>query len=60
MPRATGTTVTIPTALQVGGTYLIFSEVSYKYMPTVGYVMAKAGINAERLHLHPSAPIDSA
>ena len=35
---------TIPTALQVGGTYLIFSEVSYKYVPAVGYVMAKAGI----------------
>ena len=25
-------------------TYLIFSEVSYLYTPTVGYVMAKAGI----------------
>ena len=35
----------IPSALAVGGTYLIFSEVSYLYMPTVGYVMAKAGIN---------------
>jgi len=44
-PRGTGTTVTIPTALQVGGTYLIYSEVSYKYVPAVGYVMAKAGIN---------------
>ena len=36
--------VTIPTALAVGGTYLIFSEVSYLYVPAVGYVMAKAGI----------------
>jgi len=42
--RTTGTTVAIPTALQIGGTYLIFSEVSYKYVPTVGYIMAKAGI----------------
>ena len=42
---------------QVGDTYLIFSEVSYKYMPTVGYVMAKAGHQPERLHLHPSAPV---
>ena len=30
---------------KVGDTYLIFSEVTYKYVPTIGYVMAKAGIN---------------
>jgi Flp pilus assembly protein TadG len=44
-PRATSSIVTIPTALAVGGTYLIFSEVSYLYKPTIGYVMAKAGVN---------------
>jgi Flp pilus assembly protein TadG len=44
-PRATGTTVIIPDALKVGDTYLIFSEVTYRYVPTVGYAMAKAGIN---------------
>lgn len=44
-PRAPGTTVAIPTALQIGGTYLIYSEVTYKFIPSVGYVMAKAGIN---------------
>ena len=44
-PRATSSTVTIPAALAVGGTYLIFSEVSYLYKPTIGYVMAKAGVN---------------
>jgi len=38
-PRTAGTTVPIPTALQVGGTYLIYSEVSYVFVPTVGYVM---------------------
>jgi Flp pilus assembly protein TadG len=43
-PRANLSPVTIPTALAVGGTYLIFSEVSYLYVPAVGYVMAKAGI----------------
>jgi hypothetical protein len=31
--------VTIPTALQVGGSYLIFSEVSYVFTPTIGYVL---------------------
>lgn len=43
-PRGIGTTVSIPTALQIGGTYLIYSEVNYKYVPAVGYVMAKTGI----------------
>ena len=42
--RSVGDTITIPTTLKVDGTYLIFSEVSYKYVPTVGYVMAKAGV----------------
>ncbi|WP_409363377.1 TadE/TadG family type IV pilus assembly protein [Bradyrhizobium sp. AUGA SZCCT0274] len=45
VPRGTGSTVAIPSALQVGDTYLIYSEVSYKYVPAIGYVMAKAGIN---------------
>ncbi len=44
--RVVGSTVaSVPTALLVGNTYLIFSEVSYLYTPAVGYVMAKAGIN---------------
>jgi Flp pilus assembly protein TadG len=44
-PRAVSSTVTIPTALAVGGTYMIFSEVSYLYVPTIGYVMGKSGVN---------------
>jgi Flp pilus assembly protein TadG len=43
-PRATSSTVVIPTTLKVAGTYLIFSEANYKYVPTIGFVMAKAGI----------------
>lgn len=38
-PRTAGTTVAIPAALQVGGSYLIYSEVSYIFVPTVGYVL---------------------
>ena len=38
-PRAAGTTVAIPTALQAGGSYLIYSEVSYAFVPSVGYVL---------------------
>ena len=44
-PRAVSSTVTIPPQLAVGDTYLIFSEVSYRYVPTVGYVMAFSGVN---------------
>jgi Flp pilus assembly protein TadG len=44
--RTAGDTVTstLPPALLVKQTYLIFSEVSYLYTPTVGYVMGKAGV----------------
>lgn len=43
--RSIGSNVTIPTALKIDGTYLIFSEVSYLYTPTVGYVMGQSGVN---------------
>jgi Flp pilus assembly protein TadG len=42
--RNPGDTITIPPALLVNKTYLILSEVSYLYTPTIGYVMAKAGV----------------
>jgi Flp pilus assembly protein TadG len=38
-------TVAVPTALKVAGSYLIYSEVSYNYVPAVGFVMTKTGIN---------------
>jgi Flp pilus assembly protein TadG len=41
--RTPGTLVTtVPTALLVDGAHLVFSEVSYTYTPTVGYVMKSA------------------
>jgi Flp pilus assembly protein TadG len=44
--RAKGDNVTtvVPTSLLVKQTYIIFSEVSYQYVPTIGYIMAKTGI----------------
>jgi Flp pilus assembly protein TadG len=42
--RSKGDVVTIPPGLQVAGTYLIFSEIDYKYVPAVGYVMNKLGV----------------
>jgi Flp pilus assembly protein TadG len=44
-PRAVSSVVTIPPQLAVGDTYVIFSEVSYRYLPTIGYVMASSGVN---------------
>ena len=44
-----GDIITIPAALTVDGTYLIWSEVSYTYVPAVGYVMAKAGVTLSDL-----------
>jgi Flp pilus assembly protein TadG len=51
-PRAVSSTVAIPPsliALDANGKiipnqYLVFSEVSFLYTPTIGYVMAKAGV----------------
>jgi Flp pilus assembly protein TadG len=52
-PRAAGSPVTVPANLIVkdpvthavlANQYLIFSEVSYLYTPTIGYVMGKAGV----------------
>jgi Flp pilus assembly protein TadG len=37
--------VTVPTALRIAGTYLIYSEVKYKYEPVIGYVMPKGGVD---------------
>lgn len=44
-PRTAGSQVAIPSALAIAGSYLIFSEVSYLYVPTIGYVMSNAGVN---------------
>jgi Flp pilus assembly protein TadG len=37
----------VPTQLLVPKTYLILSEVNYLYTPTIGYVMAKAGVTLQ-------------
>jgi Flp pilus assembly protein TadG len=44
-PGATpGTVVNIPASLQVANTYVIYSSVSYLYVPRVGYVMNRTGV----------------
>jgi Flp pilus assembly protein TadG len=43
--HSVGSILTIPAELKVSDTYLIYSEVTYTYVPTVGYLLAKAGID---------------
>ncbi|MGV7217769.1 TadE/TadG family type IV pilus assembly protein [Bradyrhizobium sp. UFLA05-112] len=40
--RSQASVVSIPSTLAIGGTYLIFSEVSYVYTPTIGYALKNA------------------
>jgi hypothetical protein len=42
--RKPGEVIIIPPGLHIPDTYLIFSEIDYKYTPAVGYVMDKLGI----------------
>jgi Flp pilus assembly protein TadG len=44
-PHGQGVTLPIPSQLQTGNTYLLLSEVNFQYVPTIGYVMAKTGVN---------------
>jgi Flp pilus assembly protein TadG len=52
-PRSIGTIVNIPTALIsrdpntnaiIPNQYLLFSEINFQYVPTIGYVMAPSGV----------------
>ena len=44
-PHNPGDVVALPTTLAVAkGTFVIWSEVSYKYTPAVGYMMSKTGL----------------
>lgn len=45
-PHNAGEVVTLPPALVAAkGTYVIWSEVSYKYTPAVGYLVSKTGMS---------------
>jgi Flp pilus assembly protein TadG len=37
--------MTVPSALAIPQSYLIWSQVSYLYVPTIGYVMSKTGVS---------------
>ncbi len=39
-----GTVVTVPSSIATANSYVIYSTVSYSYVPSVGYVMATSGV----------------
>jgi Flp pilus assembly protein TadG len=57
-PRGTGTSVTIPSGLLVADTQLLYSEVSYTYTPTIGYVITGSLNLSDTMFMSPriSAP----
>lgn len=51
--RAKGSSVTLPTALKVADSYLIWSEVSYYYTPTIGYVITGSLDLKDQIYMRP-------
>jgi Flp pilus assembly protein TadG len=51
--RTTGLTVTLPTALDIANTSLIWSEVSYNYTPTIGYVVTGTLNLSDQIYMRP-------
>lgn len=51
--RAVGSSATVPTALNIASTYLIWSEVSYSYKPTIGYVVSGTLNLKDQIYMRP-------
>ena len=51
--RAVGATVTLPAALNVASTTLIWSEVAYSYTPAIGYVITGTLNLSDQLYMRP-------
>jgi Flp pilus assembly protein TadG len=52
-PRAVNSTVSLPTALNVANSQLIWSEVHFNYLPTIGYVVTGALNLFDQLYMRP-------
>jgi len=52
-PRAVGSAVTIPAALAVPSTQIIFSEVSFPYTPIVGYTITGTLTLSDKMYMSP-------
>jgi Flp pilus assembly protein TadG len=51
--RAVNSTVTVPTALRINNTTLIWSEVTYDYTPTVGHAITGTLVLSDQLYMRP-------
>ena len=51
--RAKGSTITLPAALNVANSSLIFSEVEYAYKPTIGYVVSGTVTLKDQIYMRP-------
>jgi Flp pilus assembly protein TadG len=51
--RSVGQVVTLPSALAVPSTSLIFSEVQYNYKPTIGYVVTGTLTLKDQMYMRP-------
>jgi Flp pilus assembly protein TadG len=51
--RTVGSTVTLPAALNVANTTLIWSEASYAYKPTIGYVVTGTLTLSDQIYMRP-------
>lgn len=51
--RGVGSTVTVPAALNVANSQLIWGEVSYDYVPTIGYVITGALNLQDQIYMRP-------
>jgi len=51
--HTTGSTVTLPAALNVANTSLIWSEVQYSYKPVIGYVMTGTLLLKDQIYMRP-------
>lgn len=51
--RAKGSTVTLPTALVVADSSLIWSEVEYSYKPTIGYLVSGTLTLKDTIYMRP-------
>lgn len=51
--RAKGSAVTLPSALNVANTSLIWSEVEYAYTPTIGYVITGTLTLKDQIYMRP-------
>jgi Flp pilus assembly protein TadG len=51
--RAKGSSVTVPTALNIPNSSLIWSEVQYSYTPTIGYVISGTLTLKDQMYMRP-------